>query len=108
MALGAGWPRKAQANASMNIAGSRDYIKRRKDKLGDNDYETEDMEAAVNESSDMQKCSCGRRKLGGHCPSCSDKAKATREKRKAEKAAAAGMGSIAGDIFDRTADTAVE
>jgi len=57
------------------------------------------------------KCSCGRHMLAGECPGCGEKAKATRERRKAEKAAAkAGQGSIADDIFGsgRTVDLAVE
>jgi hypothetical protein len=57
------------------------------------------------------KCSCGRRMLAGECPGCGEKAKATRERRKAEKTASkAGQGSIANDIFSsgRTSDSAVE
>jgi len=32
------------------------------------------------------KCSCGRRKLAGECPFCGEKAKATRERKRIEKA----------------------
>ena len=57
------------------------------------------------------KCSCGRHMIAGECPGCGEKAKATREKRKAEKEVARiGQGSIASDIFGsgRTVDLAVE
>ena len=57
---------------------------------------------------DTSKCSCGRHMIAGQCPGCGEKAKATREKRKAEKAAKVGMGSIADDIFEITPDKAVE
>jgi hypothetical protein len=58
------------------------------------------------------KCKeCGRHCIAGQCPNCSEKAKATREKRKKEKEAAkVGAGGIADDIFgsERTEDEAVE